>query len=310
MLDALTLDQIRTFVAVAESGSFRAGAGRLSRGQSGVSHAVANLEAALGVRLFDRVGYRPMLTPAGRALFEDARAVLLKVDAMRARARGLGEGVELSLSLVVDVLFPTTILGTALAQMREAYPSVGIRLRVLPLGGPLTALRNGDCTLAIMVGEDFRDPGIEVEALSSIPFVAVAASTHPLARPRPQDSPLRAVELTDHLQIVLEDPTPLTDGRDIGVLSPGTWRVGSQDTKYALILAGLGWGRLPLWLVESDLADNRLVRLKVAALGREGEVAMETYLAHRIDEPFGPAARTLRQSLLSCAGQPKPQERS
>jgi DNA-binding transcriptional LysR family regulator len=51
MLDALTLDQMRAFVAVAESGSFRAGASRLSRVQSALSHAIANLEAELGLTL-------------------------------------------------------------------------------------------------------------------------------------------------------------------------------------------------------------------------------------------------------------------
>ncbi len=94
MLDALTLDQMRIFVAIAEAGSFRAAASRLSRVQSAVSHAVANLEAELGVSLFDRSGHRPVLTPAGRSLLSDARAILLKTDTMRARARGLGEGVR------------------------------------------------------------------------------------------------------------------------------------------------------------------------------------------------------------------------
>src|ERR671922_1580378 len=130
MLDALTLDQLRTFVAVAESGSFRAGAGRLSRVQSAVSHAIGNLEAELGVALFDRSGHRPVLTPEGRALLADARAILLKMDALRARARGLGEGVELGLSIVVDTLFPIAVAGAALRRMREAYPSVAVNVRV------------------------------------------------------------------------------------------------------------------------------------------------------------------------------------
>ncbi|WP_306462801.1 helix-turn-helix domain-containing protein, partial [Klebsiella pneumoniae] len=56
MLDALTLDQMRIFVTVADSGSFRAGAGKLSRVQSAISHAIANMEAELGVMLFDRSG--------------------------------------------------------------------------------------------------------------------------------------------------------------------------------------------------------------------------------------------------------------
>ena len=78
MLDALTLDQMRVFVAVAESGSFRAAAGRLSRVQSAVSHAIANLEGQLRIALFDRSRHRPTLTPEGQSLLADVRAILLK----------------------------------------------------------------------------------------------------------------------------------------------------------------------------------------------------------------------------------------
>jgi DNA-binding transcriptional LysR family regulator len=311
MLDALTLDQLRALVAVAEAGSFRAGATRLARVQSAVSHAIANLEAQLGVRLFDRASHKPTLTPEGKALLAEARAILLKVDFMRARARGLGEGVELELSIVVDTLFPIAVVGAALKDLRESFPSVGVRLLAAPLGAPHAALRDRRCTLGITVGQDFRDPRIELEALSSVSFVAVAASTHALAARPERKRPLSAVELADHLQIVLEDPSPLSAGRDFGVLSPGTWRVSGQDTKQALILAGLGWGRLPLWSVARDLDEGRLVRLPAAALGRDGETHVEAYLARRMDEPLGPAARALRQALLRhVAGEAAPQRRS
>src|SRR3546814_14814805 len=99
MLDALTLDQIRTFVAVAEHGSFRAGASKLRRVQSGVSASIANLEAQLGIALFDRSGHRPALTPQGHALPANARELLLRVDSMCAPARGFGDGVALDTAL-------------------------------------------------------------------------------------------------------------------------------------------------------------------------------------------------------------------
>lgn len=300
MLDALTLDQLRVLVAVAETGSFRAAATRIRRVQSAVSHAIATLEGQLGVELFDRSGRRPLLTSEGRALLADAKAILLKVDAMRARAVGLGESVELGLSLAVDTLFPVAALAHALGGMRASYPSVAVQLRSVPLGEPLAALRERRCTMAITVGEDFRDAHIELEALSPVGIVAVAAPGHALARRDP--GPIDSSELAEHLQIVLEDPTGQTQGRDFGVLSPGTWRVGGQDIKQALILAGLGWGRLPEWSVERDLAEGRLVRLDVPALGMHGKVALQGYLARRIDEPLGPAGRALRQALLSHLG--------
>jgi DNA-binding transcriptional LysR family regulator len=114
MLDALTLDQMRTFIAVAEAGSFRAAAVRLARVQSAVSHAVLNLEAQLGIKLFERSGHRSTLTTEGEALLADMRTILLKVDTLRARARGLGEGLELRLAIALDPQFPLDLAAAAL----------------------------------------------------------------------------------------------------------------------------------------------------------------------------------------------------
>jgi DNA-binding transcriptional LysR family regulator len=302
MLDALTLDQMRAFVAVVESGSFRSAAERLSRVQSAVSHAVATMEAELGLTLLDRSGHRAKLTPEGQALLPDMRDILLKSQFLRARARGLGEGVELGLSIVVDTLFPIAVAGGALQRMRQHYPSVTVNVRVAALGGPLAALQAKRATLAITVGENFRDPAIQIEAVLPVPLVSVVGASHPLAARAQTAGPVLAVELAEHLQIVIEDPTPMTEGRDIGVLSPGTWRVGSQDLKHALIVAGLGWGRLPLWQVERDLAEKRLVRVDAAALGRGGRSVAMAYLAHRLDEPLGPAGRAFRSAVLEDKG--------
>jgi DNA-binding transcriptional LysR family regulator len=301
MLDALTLDQLRTFLTVAESGSFRAAATRLSRVQSAVSHAIANLEAELGLALFDRTGHRPVLTPEGQALLANARDILLRLDAMRAQARGLVEGVELELSLTVDTLFPISAVGTALTEARAAYPTVSIRLAVEPLGGPITSVIEKRSSLAIVVGEDFRDRRIVLEAISSVAQVAVVSSKHPLAFQQSSKT-ISLQDLADHLQIMLSDPTPLTEGRTFGVLSPQTCRVTNQDAKHAMILAGLGWGRLPCWQVERDLREGRLVRLSTKALGRNSQVTAEAYLAHRVDQPLGPVALAFRQALKQHLG--------
>ncbi|MGH6904754.1 MAG: LysR family transcriptional regulator [Geminicoccaceae bacterium] len=311
MLDALTLDQMRTFVAAADAGSFRAAAARLSRVQSAVSHAIGNLEAQLGVMLFDRSGHRPTLTPEGQALLADVRAILMKVDTMRARARGLGVGVELRLAIALDPQFPLGLAAAALKDLHDAYPSVSVWIWTAPLGAAIAALREGRCALAITAAE-IPDPRIELESLSFVSRAAVAAATHPLAARSRAGEPLTAAELADHLQIVVPDPSPLTEGRDFGVLSFGTWRVSDNETKRALILAGVGWGSLPLWLVERDLTEGRLVRVAAAEFGQQGETFVRAYLAHRTDQPLGPAARLLRQALrrrVDGSGAVEPQAR-
>ncbi len=299
MLDAFTLDQIRNFIAVAEAGSFRAAARKLSRVQSAVSNAVANMEAQLGVPLFDRSTHRPTLTREGKAVLSDARAVLLKVDGLRARARGMGEGLEMSLSIAVDSLFPLEMLAMALKDLHDTCPSVAVRTWVGPLGGPLAALSDGRCTFGIKVGGGIRDPRLEFEVMSRVPpLVAVVAPSSPLGLRAGLKELVATSELADHVQIVVEDPSTLTEGRDLGVLSQVTWRVSDMAAKRAYILAGIGWGSLPLWLIERDLTEGRLIRVAAAEFGAAGETQMRAYLARRTDQALGPAAQLLRQALL------------
>jgi len=68
MLDAITLDQLRTFIAAVDEGSFSAAGRKLDRAQSVASQTLANLEARLGVKLFDRSARYPRLTEEGRRL--------------------------------------------------------------------------------------------------------------------------------------------------------------------------------------------------------------------------------------------------
>src|SRR5882757_143710 len=101
MLDGLTLDQLRTFIAAADSGSFSAARRSLHRAQSVVSTPLANLEAQIGVKLFDRSGRYPALTNEGKSLPADARSVADNIDGFKARARAIREGLEPELSVVM-----------------------------------------------------------------------------------------------------------------------------------------------------------------------------------------------------------------
>jgi len=192
VIDPLTLDQLRVFVAVAEAGSFRGAAQRLRRVQSAVSHALASLEAQLGVRLFDRSGRRPVLTAEGQTLLGDARALLLKADVLRARARGLGQKVELKLTVALDPQFPLPLAAAALKAVHQTYPTAGVQTWTLPLGSALAALRSRQCALAV-TGADIADPTIELSFLADIPRAAVAAPDHPLAQLAAGGQPLTRI---------------------------------------------------------------------------------------------------------------------
>src|SRR4051812_8469461 len=106
VLDGVSLDQLRTFIAAADEGSFSAAGRKLLRAQSVVSEAVSTLEDQIGVALFDRSGRYPKLTPAGVVLLADARNVVTGVDLLKARAKGMAVGLEPELAVVVDVFYP------------------------------------------------------------------------------------------------------------------------------------------------------------------------------------------------------------
>jgi len=66
-----------------------------------------------------------------------------------------------------------------------------------------------------------------------------------------------------HVQLVLTDRSELTVGREFGVMSPLTWRLGDLFAKHAFLLKGLGWGGMPLHAVKQDLLEGRLAKLSI-----------------------------------------------
>jgi hypothetical protein len=102
MVGGVTLDQLRTFVAAAEQGSFSAADRKLRRGQSVVSQTLANLEGQLGVMLFDRSARYQTLTEDGRALLENARAVADQMDGSRTNIGQLSSPIDAGISPEVD----------------------------------------------------------------------------------------------------------------------------------------------------------------------------------------------------------------
>ena len=100
MLDAVSLDQLRTFIAAVDEGSFSAASRKLLRSQSVVSETISNLEQQIGVQLFDRSGRYPKLTAAGSVILGDARSIITGVDLLKARAKGMSAGLEPELSVV------------------------------------------------------------------------------------------------------------------------------------------------------------------------------------------------------------------
>ena len=286
-----TLDQLRVFLAVVETGSFAAAARRLGRATSVVSYAVANLEAQLGLALFERDATRkPQLTVAGRAVLGEARMVALGVDGLRAKARGLLSGLEAEVNLVVDVMLPTARVVDAFGAFRQAFPTVALRLHVEVLGAVAQLVLDRTAVLGVSGPLASDIEGLERMDLGSVELVPVARPDHPLA----SEAGRVPGAAREHVQLVLTDRSKLTEGRDFAVVSARTWRLADLGAKHALLLAGLGWGNMPEPIVAEDLRTGRLVRLALAA-GGSGQYPFQAI--YRLETALGPATSWLLQRL-------------
>jgi DNA-binding transcriptional LysR family regulator len=287
MLDGLSMDQLRTFIAAADEGSFSAAGRKLRRAQSVVSHTLANLELQVGFALFDRSGRYPQLTEAGRALLEQAREAANSMDAFKARARMLAGGLEPELAVAVDVMFPIATLTDAVKAFHQQFPATPLRLYVEAMGAVVQPLLDGRCRIAVIGSLPDIPADCASDYLAGVPSVIVAAPTHPLAHAR---RALTRAELNRHVQLVLTDRSTLTAGREFGVMSQQVWRLADLGAKHAFLRAGLGWGSMPLHMVEQDLADGSLVRLSIRAHPLLG-TAFSMHAIWLKDQPPGPAGR-------------------
>src|SRR6266480_2483534 len=302
MLDGVSLDQLRTFIAAADAGSFSAGGRRLGRAQSVVSQTLANLEAQLGVKLFDRSSRSPVLTREGVALLAEARAVVSGMDVFKARAKGLSDGLEPELSVVVDVVFPLEQLTAAVAAFQEEFPAVPLRLYVEALGAVLQPVMEGRCAFGVMGSLPTAPAELIREQLLNVEWAFVASRTHPLASFK---GPIPTRVLAKYRQLVLTDRSELSRGKEFGVLSPNTWRLADLGAKHAFLRAGLGWGGMPVGMIEADLANGSLVKIRLEDI-HEGFLLMVMSAVFRTERPPGPAGRWLIERLKATAPPARP----
>jgi DNA-binding transcriptional LysR family regulator len=299
VLDGVSLDQLRAFIAAVDEGSFSAGARRLHRAQSAVSELVSNLEAQIGVVLFDRSERYPKLTPAGILLVADARSVVANVDLLKARAKGISGGLESELSAVVDVFFPIEAIVESAREFRDRFPRTPLRLYVEALGGAYKPVLDGRCSLGVVASLPIVPDSMSLERLQGVAMVMVAARGHPLAM---LEGVIPKSELAKHVQLVLTDRSDLTVGREFGVMSPLTWRLGDLYAKHAFLLKGLGWGGMPAHAVKQDLQEGRLVKLAIEDLADEGLI-LPMFAVYLTAKPPGPAGRWLIERLRQCPNQ-------
>ncbi|GGE52424.1 LysR family transcriptional regulator [Agaricicola taiwanensis] len=288
-----TFDQLRIFLTIVDTGSFAAAGRRLNRAVSVISYGIANLEAQLGLTLFEREGTRkPKLTAAGRAVLAEVRSVSMGIDGLRAKVKGLLDGLEAEVDLAVDVMLPAERLGRVLRAFAQEFPTVQLKLHMEALGSITAMVLEGGAGLGISGPLAAGVEGVECVAAGSVAMVPVAAPHHPLG----QMERIAPGAGRDYTQLVLTDRSRFTDGRDFSVMSPRTWRLADLGAKHALLREGIGWGNMPLPMIAQDLTAGTLVRL---AMPDHPGGTYRFAGVWRRDAPPGPAASWLLDQFVA-----------
>jgi LysR family hydrogen peroxide-inducible transcriptional activator len=293
---AASLRQLQYAVAVADTRSFRRAAEQCGVSQPSLSAQLAQLEGALGVRLFERDRRRVLLTSAGEALIERARRVLVDADDLVEAARRLGDPLAGTLAVGVIPTVSPYLLPAASSAIRRAHPRLTVRWLEDKTENLARALHAGNLDAALLALEADLGGPLQREVIGRDPFVLAMPRSHPLAKGA---RPARLGDLRGAHLLLLDDGHCLRD-QALAVCAGArteelAFRATSLPTLAQMVSAGAGITLLPRMAVATE---SRRADLAVRPLADER--AFRTLAL--VWRPTSPAAPALRQLAATIRG--------
>ncbi|MFJ9450723.1 MULTISPECIES: LysR substrate-binding domain-containing protein [unclassified Herbaspirillum] len=275
----ISLDALLILDAIDRRGSFSAAGLELHRVPSTISYTVSKLEQDLGVQVFDRQGPKVVLTRAGEELLKEGRYLLKAAEDLEHRVRRVASGWETEFTIGLDSLYSAASLESDIVAFYQVADRTRLRIARESLAGTWEALLDRRVDLLIAApGEGPAGGGYVAEQIGTVKFVFVVAPHHPLAK---MDKVLSKADLHPYRAISVADSARKMPPRTVGLLfGQDTLTVPDMRSKYALQLAGVGFGFLPEPCVQKSIASGALIAKEV-----EQPRAEETFsLAWRVGE--------------------------
>lgn len=284
---------LQAFLAVAETGSFSRAAERIFLTQPAVSKRIAALEVQLGTRLFDRIGKRAHLTPAGTVLYERARKLLRDLDDVKRSITDLSGSIAGELRLATSHHIGLHRLPEPLRRFHVSYPQVRLDLRFMDSEQACHEVARGEIELAIVTLPPKLESPLRADMVWEDPLDLVVARHHPLA----QAHDVQIRELTNYPAIL---PGPGTYTREIILKALGSWRdkieVG-MATNYLEVLKmlasiGLGWSALPRTMIDDSLSVVQINKMII-----KRQLGIVTHSARTLSNAAQALIRTVHEAV-------------
>lgn len=256
----LNFEEIRTFAAVVELGSFSKAAEALFRTAAAVSYRINSLEETLGVELLERTTRGVVPTPAGAWLYDKVSALLIWQEHVPAEIQQIRNGVESKFVLVINnLLYDSTCVANLLAMIRKRYPYTQLEVIESVYNGVWDALIYKEGSVAIGLPTHHPiDDRYETKPIGVIEWHFVVSPTHPLAK----FSSISGQDLLEFPVINIEDSS-LQMQKRLPWRMPGQEEVLVPDmaTKIECLAQGVGVGFLPYSSARPLIESGRLVEL-------------------------------------------------
>ena len=299
------LEGLAIFAKVVDMRSFAGAAAELNLSKATVSKAVSRLETRLGTRLFNRTSRRLALTDAGRQLSARAAHILAEAEAAEDDARAQSSTPRGRVRLAVPMSFGVLHVAPLIAEFLATYPEVTIELH---LSDAIVDLIGDGYDAAIRIGM-LPDSSLVARRLCDLQRYLVGSPAYLKKHGRPN----HPLQLADHACLgytyAIGPETwrfTTTDGKSASVRPSGPLRVNNGDAMMPALIAGIGLGVLPEFIVREALADGRLQRLLP-------EWTLASGAVYWLTPPGGPRPKrvdVLRDFLMSKLSLPASQQRA
>ena len=236
-------EQLLMFKLVMETGSFSAAARKLGKVPSAVSMSIANLEIDLNLVLVERIGREPKPTAQAQVLYEQ---LLVEINQWKQHALALSSGLESELNIVVVSELLHTRWTDYIVLLEREFPALQVNVFSAPQEDAHCMLFEGSAQLALMFEREQLETREQFIELKREVLVAVAAKQHPLS----QFHQVSYEQILQNRQIVVAS-------RDRSIkpellFSRNYWRTDNHHSACNMIQQGLGWGVLPLEMINEQ----------------------------------------------------------
>ncbi|WP_394521501.1 LysR family transcriptional regulator [Pantoea sp. SGAir0184] len=290
-----TLRQLRTFVAVAQHGSFSQAGQAIGLSQSAVSHSIKELEAEMGVRLLDRTTREVLLSEAGQQLATRLERLLEELNITLLDVRSYGEQRSGTVRVAASQTPSAHLMPQCLASSQLRYPDIRVILHDRVQQWVLQSVRNAEVDFGIVIGP-LQDADFDSEEILQEPFLLLCHQDDALAQvPQAQWSMLagRAMVLQDYASgsRLLVDAALQRLALNVQVVQ----EIGHPATLYPMVEAGIGISILPALALPLPSGRKLTVRRLYPEINRS------LMLIKRKNRSLTPAAEAIWQEVRQQA---------